>query len=161
VKVVSGDAGRWAHLSRVLLIGAGPSVAAGARDVESARAYRDRLVLKLAGVDDANEAAALRGVEVAAAAEDVPTLPEGVYWVERLVGVSVRDAAAGDIGRVVDVIETGGVDLLLVKNDSGVETLVPLVEDYVRAIDEASGMIRVDLPAGLYGMNSAPTGETA
>ena len=47
MKVVSGDAARWVGVSRVVLSGAGP------REVESSRAYRDRLVLKLAGVDDA------------------------------------------------------------------------------------------------------------
>ena len=58
-------------------------------------------------------------------AEDVPRLPKDVYWVERLVGAQVMDAVMGDIGRVRDVVETGGVDLLLVEDAGGVETLVP------------------------------------
>jgi 16S rRNA processing protein RimM len=161
VNVVSGDAARWVHLSRVVLKGSGGGVTTGPRGVESARAYRDRLVLKLEGVDDANDAAALRGSEVAAEAEDLPQLPRDVYWVERLVGAHVRDAALGDIGRVMDVIETGGADLLLVKDSDGVETLVPLVREFVTEIDEASGTIRVALPEGLCGLN-APFGlETA
>ena len=161
VKVVSGDAARWEHLSRVVLQGSGVGVAAGPRKVESARAYRDRLVLKLAGVDDANVAAALRGCEVLASAEDVPRLPQGVYWVERLVGARVTDAASGDIGRVVDVIVAGGSDLLLIKNDDGVETLVPLVKEFVTEIDEESGTIRLTLPEGLLGLNDPGGLETA
>ena len=101
------------------------------------------------------------GSEVAAPAEDVPRLPLGVYWVEHLVGAQVMDAALGDIGRVKDVVETGGVDLLLVEDSGGVETLVPLVGEFVTAIDEASGTIRLSLPEGLRGLNAPGGRETA
>lgn len=161
VKVVSGEAARWVHLSRVVIHGSDRGIADGSREVESVRAYRDRLVLKLSGVDDANDAAALRGSDVLAPAEDVPRLPQDVYWVERLVGARVTDAALGDIGRVADVIEAGGRDLLLVKDDQGVETLIPMVREFVTAIDEASGTIRLALPEGLRGLNDAGGRETA
>lgn len=161
VKVVSGEAARWVHLSCVVLQGSGPGIAGDSRQVESARAYRDRLVLKLAGVNDATEAAALRGRDVLAPAEDVPRLPQDVYWVERLVGARVTDAVLGDIGRVADVIEAGGGDLLIVKDDQGVETLIPMVREFVTAIDEASGTIRLALPEGLRGLNAEGGQETA
>lgn len=161
VKVISGNASRWVHLSRVVLRGSGHGSEVGSYGVESARAYRDRLVLRLAGVYDAGGAAALRGNEVLAPAEDVPRLPRDVYWVERLVGARVMDAALGDIGRVKDVVETGGVDLLVVTDSGGVETLVPLVGEFVNAIDEASGTIRLSLPEGLRGLNAPGGRETA
>jgi 16S rRNA processing protein RimM len=161
VKVVSGEAARWVHLNRVVIHGSGPGVEDVPRRVESVRAYRDRLVLKLAGVDDANDAAALRGSDVLAPAEDVPRLPQDVYWVERLVGLLVTDAALGPIGRVADVIEAGGRDLLIVKDDQGVETLVPMVREFVIAIDEAAGTIRVALPEGLRGLDADGGPETA
>ena len=52
VKVAAGDAAIWAGLRRVLL-----ETADGAMDeyaIESSRAYRDRLVLKLCGVERAD-----------------------------------------------------------------------------------------------------------
>jgi 16S rRNA processing protein RimM len=161
VKVISGNASRWVHIKAVVLRGSGPGDEIGSYKVESARAYRDRLVLKLMGVDDAGAAAVLRGREVMARAEEVPPLPRDVYWVERLVGAQVVDAALGDIGIVKDVVETGGVDLLRVEDSAGVETLVPLVEEFVTAIDEASGTIRLTLPEGLRGLNAPGGRETA
>jgi len=161
VKVVSGDAARWAHLSRVALGGAGPGAKAGTRKVESARAYRDRLVLKLAGIDDASDAAALRGMDVLALADDIPRLPKDVYWVERLVGARVKDAVLGDIGLVMDVVETGGIDLLVVKDSGGVETLVPLSKNFVTEIDESSETILLALPEGLRGLNAEGGRESA
>jgi len=161
VRVVSGDAARWAELHRVVLSGAGPGAPAGSRQVDSARAYRDRLVLKLAGVDDASGAAALRGCDVLVVAEDVPQLPKGVYWVERLVGAQVKDAVLGNVGRVTDVVATGGIDLLVVKDAAGVETLVPMAGEFVKDVDESAGTILVALPAGLRGLNDEGEGETA
>lgn len=161
VRVVSGEASRWEHLHRVVLRGSGPGAPAGTREVASARAYRDRLVLKLAGIDDASAAAVLRGCDVMVAAEDVPALPQGVYWVERLVGAQVRDAVLGNVGQVVDVVETGGIDLLLVRDGAGVETLVPMAKEFVTAIDADAGLIEVVLPEGLRGMNATGGLETA
>lgn len=153
VKVVSGDAARWAHVTRVLLDG-GAGGGSEWREVTSARAYRDRLVLKLFGLDDANQAAALRGREVRAADGEVPELPRNEYWVERLVGAQVKDAMSGYVGRVMDVVATGGIDLLLVQDDAGVETLVPLAKEFIREVDEAAGTITVTLPEGLRGLNA-------
>jgi len=154
VKVPSGDASQWVHLTRVILKAAGGVGADEPRDVESARAYRDRLVMKFAGVDDASQAEALRGYDVCARAEDVPPLPQGIYWAARLVGCLVKDAAGVELGRVEDVIETGGTDLLLVREAGGGEMLVPLAQEIVTAVDEAAGTIVVSLPEGLREVNA-------
>ncbi len=161
VRVVSGDAGRWVHLRRVVVNGAGGEKTSASRRVDGARAYRDRLVLKLEGVDDANTAAGLRGSEIVVPGEELPALPQGVHWVERLVGAQVLDRASGALGRVVDVVDTGGIDLLLVKDARGVETLVPLAKEIVTEIDESSGTILVAIPDGLRGLNSPGGRETA
>jgi 16S rRNA processing protein RimM len=143
VRVASGDAARWTHLREVLLEGR-------PFRVDHARAYTDRLVLKLAGIEDAGAAVGLKGLEAAAPPGEVPILPEGRYWVSRLLGARVADEARGDLGTVEDVVETGGTDLLLVREGSGRERLVPLAREFVVGIDEAAGIIRVRLPEGLY-----------
>jgi 16S rRNA processing protein RimM len=117
--------------------------------VEGSRAYRDRLVLKLDGVGDATTADRLRGVWVLAPAGEVPELPDGEYFVDRLIGLEVEDATAGPLGRVEDVVETGGVDLLLVRNDVGRELFVPLAREIVAEVREAEGRVLVRLPDGL------------
>ncbi|HEU5394430.1 MAG TPA: ribosome maturation factor RimM, partial [Candidatus Methylomirabilis sp.] len=130
VRVASGEGPRWVQLHRILLDG-------DPFEIEHARAYGDRLVLKLRGVDGAGAAAALRGRRAAVPAEEVPILPEGRYWVSRLVGARVADETRGDLGIVEDVVETGGTDLLLVRETAtGRERLVPLAREFVVEIDE-------------------------
>src|SRR5262245_31914248 len=82
VRIASGDAERWRGIHNVLL---SPSGEAGgavgeAIPVEAARSYDDRLVLKLRGVDDPSAAERLRGQWVLVPAEEVPRLPDGVYY---------------------------------------------------------------------------------
>ena len=121
--------------------------------VERARGYRDRLVLKLQGVDNAGSADELRGRWVSAPADEVPRLPKGVHYAARLVGLRVLDEQGNELGRVFDVTGAGGADLLVVEGTDGEEILVPLAGDIVRDIRESDGVVRVRLPVGLLGLN--------
>lgn len=152
VRVASGDAARWSHLRRVLLKGGGNDEPLP-HDIEAARAYRDRLVLKFVGVNDVAATEPLRGCEVLALEEDVPRLPRGEYWIARLLGARVKEAGGEDLGVVRDVLATGGADVLVVEGANGRETLVPLAKEIVTEIDEAAGCIVVALPDGLRNLN--------
>lgn len=152
VRVASGDAARWSHLRRVLVKGGGDDDPLP-RDIEAARAYRDRLVLKFVGVNDVAATMPLRGCEVLALDEDLPRLPRGEYWIARLLGARVREAGGEDLGLVRDVMTTGGADVLVVEGADGRETLVPLAKEIVKEIDEAAACIVVALPDGLRTLN--------
>ena len=152
VRVFDGDAASWSGVSEVW-IARGPEGAAEPRPVRSARAYRDRLVLALAGVEDASTAAGLRGGIVSVAASDAPRLPSGRYWRASLVGMQVSHRG-GLVGRVVDLLITAGPDLLVIRpagarSDSSEEILVPWVDEIVESVDEANGRIVIRPPEGL------------
>jgi 16S rRNA processing protein RimM len=128
-------------------------------DVERARAYRDRLVLKLEGVEDPNAAEELRGSRVAVAVEDAPELSEGEHYTALLVGMEVVDDEERSVGRVIDVMPTGGKDVLVIAPPTGEseaaaedEILVPFVEEIVE-VDRAGGLIRIRPPEGLLDLN--------
>jgi 16S rRNA processing protein RimM len=133
--------------------------------VEHCRGYRDRLVLKLDGIDDPGAAEALRGGEVMARCEQAPALPPGQYWVARLIGLEVVDENHGTLGRIEGVLPTGGTDVLIIASEEGRtrsegvdELLVPLAPEIVREVDEENGTVRVCLPDGLLELNRRDTG---
>jgi len=152
VRVFGGDAQFWSGVSEVW-IGAEPG-GFEAHAVQAARAYRDRLVLRLAGVDDASAAAALRGAQVAVAADAAPRLPAGRHYRAQLVGMVVC-VGPECIGRVVDLMVTAGRDLLVVQplevpaDRAPREILIPWVEPIVERVDERHGVIHVRPPEGL------------
>ena len=160
VRVHRGGAAALVGIPRVGLARPGEADAAP-REVESARGYRDRWVLKLAGVDNADAAEALRGLEVrvlrSELAGDDATAEHPAYWLGMVV-VDARDER--ELGRVIDVLLTGGVDLLVVAATSGPDDraaseplLVPLAEEIVRDVDVRRRVVRIDPPEGLLELN--------
>lgn len=144
------EAEHWVELPGVWI---GESEQEKYYEVESARAYRDRLVLKLVGVDDGDSAHALRGQPVAASADDAPAPPEGSHYVATLVGMRVEDEGGAEVGTVESVIETGAADLLRVLDPAGEEVLIPMVDAYLIGVEEDAGRIIVRLPQELRDLN--------
>jgi 16S rRNA processing protein RimM len=110
-------------------------------------------------VEDPNAAEELRGSRVAVAVEDAPELSEGEHYTALLVGMDVVDDEGRSVGRVIDVMPTGGKDVLVIAPPTGEseaaeedEILVPFVEEIVE-VDRAGGLIRIRPPEGLLDLN--------
>jgi 16S rRNA processing protein RimM len=81
-----------------------------------------------------------RGSELAVARATLPTLTdEDEFYVFQLVGLSVEEEGGRLLGRVREVLEYPGNDVL--ELDSGAS--LPLVEACVRKVDLAGGRIVV------------------
>jgi len=53
------------------------------------------------------------------------------------------------LGTVTEVLKTGGVEMLVVKNEDGRDYLIPLAEEICVEIDVKEKRIRVDAPEGM------------
>ncbi len=150
VRVAAGVASRWSDITEVWL--QRRDGAAERFDVQHEKAYRDRWVLKLEGIDDSNAAAQWRGASVAVSLAHAPELDEFEHWHATLVGMDVF-AADASIGRVRDIQPTAGADLLVVQARDGAELLIPLHRDIVVDVDEQARRLRIEPPAGLLELN--------
>lgn len=112
------------------------------------------LVVQLKGVDDRNQAELLVGVELAVELSKLPKLDaEDFYW-HQLIGLRVTSEFDGrqiPLGEVVDILETGANDVLVVKAkhpEQGVdqrERLIPYVpEQFIKQVDLATGLLVVE-----------------
>lgn len=118
---------------------------------KSVRHQKDKPVISVEGVDDRNAAEELRGLEVCIEAEELDELPEGEHYVRDLIGCKVVDIAGGgsaEIGVLQDVIQNTAQSVLDVKTESGRSVLIPAVDAFMRRIDEAEGIIEVELIPG-------------
>ena len=61
----------------------------------------------------------------------------------------------GYVGEIVEVREMPTQYLIVVETEKGEQVLIPFVEDFIVDIDEAEGVIYMDLPAGLVDMSEA------
>ncbi|HVS14680.1 MAG TPA: ribosome maturation factor RimM [Thermoanaerobaculia bacterium] len=114
--------------------------------VESSRPHKGGLLVRFSGVADRDAAEELRGSALVVPRDRVAPAPAGSYYYFELVGCVVVDAAAGELGRVTDVLEDGG-GLLLEVGARG--PLVPFVRAYLSRVDIDRRRIDVRLPEGL------------
>ncbi|PYQ11328.1 MAG: 16S rRNA processing protein RimM [Acidobacteria bacterium] len=111
--------------------------------------YRDKVVLQLEGIGSAPQAEILVGSDIFLQSKDLVDLPEGTYYIFRLVGLEVLGPGNRPLGRVVDVLRTGGTDLLLVQTEEDREILIPFTRSICLRVDVEAGCIEIDPPEGL------------
>ena len=123
--------------------------------VRSARQHGDTLVAALDGVADREAALQWRGAWVAVPRSALPEPDPGEFYWSDLVGLAVVNRAGETLGQVSKVLETGAHPVLQVQaqvqvgleEEGGGERLIPVVADYVDAIEPAAGRIMVNWPA--------------
>ncbi|MDE3012316.1 MAG: ribosome maturation factor RimM [Pseudomonadota bacterium] len=111
-------------------------------EVEGAHVHGGHLVAKLVGVEDRDQAFALRGREVAIPREALPPAEDGEFYWADLVGLEVVNVQGEVLGNVEDLLETGANDVLVVQGDR--QRLLPYVDAVVLDVDLAQRRIRVD-----------------
>ncbi|NEP49399.1 MAG: ribosome maturation factor RimM [Moorea sp. SIO3C2] len=140
-------------------------------------------VVQLKGVDNRDQAEALRGYQLLVPASDRPELEEDEYHILDLIDLKVFNQLTGEaVGVVVDVIPAGN-DLLKVKLQSPVQppptqpettaptrtskkrqskakkeaqpatVLIPFVKAIAPVVDLENGRIEITPPAGLLEVN--------
>jgi len=111
--------------------------------IDSVRTHKGRLLIRIAGVDDAGAAAAYAGALLLAPRADVP-LQEGEYFDEDLVGCTVYGKNDIAYGRVERVEHFPSSDMLVIEG-----RMVPMVGAIVKTIDVERRRIVIDPPEGL------------
>ena len=112
--------------------------------------HGDRVVLKFEGFDSPEEAASLAGCELAVPESEAVELEEGEFYDWQLEGCRVETVEGREVGTVREVLHTGGeASVLIIRDERGVENLVPLAESICVEIDVERKLIRIDAPEGL------------
>ena len=90
---------------------------------EHGKQHQRGLTAKLRGIDDRDQALALKGCEIWVDAAQFPTLPKGEYYHRDLLGLAACDQQGNPLGTVEEVLETGAHDVLVVRGEQ--EYLIP------------------------------------
>jgi 16S rRNA processing protein RimM len=132
------------------LIGVAPDGTRSTLKLEEHWFQGERVILKFAGYDSIEAASALIGYELAVLESERVELDEDEFYDWELIGCRVETIEGAKLGRVRDVLKTGGVEVLFVENEElGREHLIPLAETICVEIDIENKLIRVDPPEGL------------
>jgi 16S rRNA processing protein RimM len=101
-------------------------------------------------VESPQAAALLRGKKLEIPERARKELPAGRYYHHDIIGLEVWTTSGTLLGKVSEVLSTGGNDIFVVKN-SGKEVLIPAVKDVVKQIDVPNKRITIKEIEGLLG----------
>jgi 16S rRNA processing protein RimM len=112
--------------------------------LQEGKVHGEAIIVKLDGIDDRNQAAALKGSHIWITPSQLERLESDEYYWRQLIGLEVIDQAGVLLGKVDGLIETGANDVLLVKAGKQ-EHLIPFIMDQVvTKIDIETGQMSVD-----------------
>ncbi len=120
-------------------------------EIETASVYGRFWLVKFKGIESREGAARIRGSLVVIPKQGRMPLPEGSYYHDQLIGLQVYTSDGKLLGRICDLLITGGHDLFLIEREDREDrkTLIPAVRKFIRKIDLQAESMVVDLPEGL------------
>ncbi|MEJ4045322.1 ribosome maturation factor RimM [Erwinia sp. SLM-02] len=129
-------AGQWQHV-----------------ELESWKRHNQDMIIKVKGIDDRDAAGLLTNCEIVVDSEQLPELDGEYYWKD-LMGCQVVTTEGYELGKVIDMMETGSNDVMVVKANLkdafGVqERLIPFLDEQViKNVDLTTRSITVDWDPG-------------
>lgn len=117
--------------------------------ISSVKYQKNNLIVKFKEVGDINEAEKLKNQVLYAERSALGELPEGVYYIADLIGLSVRKETGEEVGKIKDVLQTGANDIYVVAREGAKDLLVPVIPNVVLSVDIDGGEVTVSLPDGL------------
>lgn len=122
-------------------------------NVERAYPHKNIVVMKLEGVNSIEEAQKYIGKLLYLDREDAE-LPEETYFIQDIIGLTVKDADTGEVyGKVTDVYQNGAADVYSIKRENGAEYMFPCIDEVVKKIDVEGGEILITPLEGLFEVN--------
>ena len=128
--------------------------------LESANSYREltissarsgskgQWVLSIDEIKSIEEAESIKGALLYLPQDQLPQLPKDSYYLADLIGCSVICEGQA-LGKLVDVLATGGNDVYVIATPSQQQILLPAVKEFVLSVDIVNKVIDVVLPNGL------------
>lgn len=121
-------------------------------ELDETKIHSGSVVAKISGLNDRNDAEALRGCRIFLPRSSFPAASQDEYYWVDLIGLNVVNREGLDLGCVRDLMATGPSSVLCVEysvtdedgKTTAAERMIPFVSAYVDSVDMAGKCIRVD-----------------
>jgi 16S rRNA processing protein RimM len=115
-----------------------------ALEIRATRAEGENWYLKFKDLKTPESVAHLSGGQLLIPAEERLELPEDMVYVSEVPGMTVVDENGQELGKVLEVLEQGPNDLLVVGTPKK-EILIPWNDHFVKLVDKANRQVKVDI----------------
>lgn len=124
----------------------------GASSVQvlSSRVHKRLLLAYLEGVTSATQGDSMRGRVLYLRRADVK-LPEGTWFVQDMIGLTVLDYDSGkEYGKLTDILKTGANDVYEITALDGKTYLLPSIPQVVLVRDPEAGVMKIRPIKGIF-----------
>ncbi|MFW5972170.1 MAG: ribosome maturation factor RimM [Bacillota bacterium] len=118
------------------------------KEIDNLRFHKNFVILKLTDVNNIEEALELRDFEVQIPDAELIPLEENEYYIDDLIDFTVLTSDGQKIGKVEEVVTTGGTDIFLVKGNDK-DYMIPAALEIIIEIDEENYKMVVEPIPGL------------
>ncbi|MEA4896051.1 MAG: ribosome maturation factor RimM [Oscillospiraceae bacterium] len=115
-------------------------------ELVSGRVHKECLIVQFKGISDVNTAMVLKNKVVSIDRSDAK-LPKGSFFIQDLIGASVRNEEGTEIGKLAEVLELPAGNVYVVTGER--EILIPAVPQFVLNTDVDAGVVTVRLIDGM------------
>lgn len=144
------DVSRFKKLKKVLLDTGREHMSL---EVSGVKFFKNLVILKFKGIDNINDIERYKGKSLFVTREDAVPLEENEYFIADLIGLHAVSDEGEDLGRVIDVLQTGANDIYVVHKKGEDDILVPAIKDCIKDVNLEEGVITIHLIAGLRDIN--------
>lgn len=114
-----------------------------------ARRHRDLWLVRLEGLTNREDADRYRDQLLMVALDDAVPLEAGEYYVYQILDARVVTTDGEDLGKIVDVLETGANDVFITRGSIYGEVLLPDIPEVILDVNVQDKIVTVDPPPGL------------
>jgi 16S rRNA processing protein RimM len=117
--------------------------------IETASLHKnDFLRIRFEDVSTEEEAEAILGNDLYLPLSMLPKLSGNKFYFHEVIGFEVIDSRRGNIGQIVAINDSGAQPLFEI-DKNGTEILIPLIDDFIIALDRENKTITLETPEGL------------
>ena len=122
------------------------------KEIEAVRFHKGKfVVIKFYEINDIGAALDLKDFMVKIPRDMMVPLDENEYYIDQIIDYSVETVQGKKLGKLKEVLSTGGVDIFIVRDENN-EYMIPASREIITEIDEDLKLIKVDPVPGLLNL---------
>ena len=113
------------------------------------RKHKNFDLLTFEGYPTINDVEPLRDGILKVSKDELSELTENEYYYHEIIGLTVIDEQARELGKIKEILSPGANDVWVVQRKGKKDALIPYIESVVKQIDLDKGEVHIEIPEGL------------
>lgn len=113
------------------------------------RKHKNFDLLTFEGYPTINDVEPLRDGILKVSKDELRELTENEYYYHEIIGLTVIDEQARELGKIKEILSPGANDVWVVQRKGKKDALIPYIESVVKQIDLDKGEVHIEIPEGL------------